>query len=133
MQRLFTFIEAHQESIAWVSGASALMFVGSLLLVPWLVARAPEDVFVRQGKPQRTGLAMLGMVLRNLAGAVLLVMGILMLILPGQGLLTLVVALLLLDLPGKRRLVRRIVRRKSIWRGLAYLRKRAKKPPFERP
>lgn len=133
MERLLALIAAHQESVAWVSGVSVLMFVGSLLLVPWLVAHAPRDVFVREGKPQRTTLAMLGMVLRNAAGAVLLVMGVLMLVLPGQGLLTLVVALLLLDLPGKRPMVRRIVRMPSIWRGLTYLRTRAQKPPFDHP
>jgi hypothetical protein len=64
---------------------------------------------------------------------VLLVAGVAMLVLPGQGLLMVLLALSLVDLPKKRVLVRTIVQRPPVWRALSYFRERAGKPPFERP
>jgi hypothetical protein len=133
MDALYAYLEGHKALLGWVSGVSAAMFVGSLLLVPWLVARAPEDIFVREKKQHRAPLALLGALLRNLAGVLLLGVGVLLLVLPGQGLLLILLGLLLVDVPGKRRLIQRIVRRPSIWHGLGYLRERAERPPFIEP
>lgn len=112
---------------------SVVMFVGSLLLVPWLVARAPVDYFVREHRPPRSAFGWFGVVLKNLLGYVLLVLGLLMLLLPGQGLLTVLLAVSLLDFPGKRALRRKLVQRPNVQRGLQWLRERAQKPPFELP
>jgi hypothetical protein len=59
------------------------------------------------------------------------VLGLLMLVLPGQGLLTLLAGLLLLDLPGKRRLERRIIGSPRVLGVVNALRKRWKRPPLE--
>ena len=133
MDALFEAMKAHKTALAWVSGGSAIMFVGSLLLVPWLIARAPEDFFVREGKRERTSLSIAGAVLRNVIGVVLLIAGVAMLVLPGQGLLVLLLGLSLADVPGKRSLVRRIVQKPPVWRALTYFRERAHKPPFTKP
>ncbi len=47
--------------------------------------------------------------LKNALGVVLVLAGVAMLVLPGQGLLTLAAAMLLLDFPGKRRVERRVL------------------------
>lgn len=134
MESLLESLSAHRDAAIWLSCGSVLMFVGSLLLLPWLVARAPVDYFVREHAPRKAGVGpILLQILRNLLGAMLLVMGLLMLVLPGQGLLMVLVALSLTTFPGKRRLVRRIVRQRTVWKGLSYLRERAQKPPFEHP
>jgi hypothetical protein len=64
---------------------------------------------------------------------VLLVGGLLMLLMPGQGLLTIAVAVMLLDFPGKFRLQRWLVKRESVWRTINWLRNRAKRQPLKRP
>jgi hypothetical protein len=126
-------LAAHQDALLWVSILSAVMFAGSIALVPVLVARAPADLFVREPS-QRRGLGrLLRQIVRNLFGLGLLVLGVLMLVLPGQGLLMVLLALLVLDFPGKRALVQRLVRRPKVWDALHYVRQRANKPPFERP
>lgn len=126
-------LKAHESALLWVSIGSAVMFVGSILLVPFLIARAPSDLFVRE-PPRRRGLRpLLRAIVRNLFGLVLLVLGALMLVLPGQGLLMVLLALLVLDFPGKRRQVHRLVQRPKVWHALEYFRNRANKPPFERP
>ena len=133
MDHLFALFRAHREALLWISWGSAGMFVLSLLLVPLLIARAPSDFFVRPPKRRGGAWWLLVAVLRNAVGVALLISGLLMLVLPGQGLLMVVLALTLLDVPGKRALIERIVRKPPVWRALAFLRKRTHKPPFERP
>ena len=133
MPHLLELMEEHKAALFWVSGVSVAMFVGSLLLLPVLIARAPEDFFVREGKRRRTPLSLLLAIARNVLGAVLLCFGILMLVLPGQGLLMMLLGLSLLDVPGKRKAVRAIVQKPPVWRALSYFRKRAHKPPLQKP
>ncbi|MCM2375182.1 PGPGW domain-containing protein [Aporhodopirellula aestuarii] len=71
--------------------------------------------------------------LKNTLGVFLLVIGISMLVLPGQGLLTILIGLSLLDFPGKYRLERYLVTRPPVFKSLNWLRQRAGNPPFEMP
>jgi hypothetical protein len=52
---------------------------------------------------------------------------------PGQGLLTIAVGLILLDFPGKFRLERWLATRRSVWRSLNWLRRRAGSKPLQMP
>ncbi|MDB4990655.1 MAG: hypothetical protein JWN04_5833 [Myxococcaceae bacterium] len=133
MQQLLTYLNAHRGALMWISILSVVMFLGSLLLMPVLIARAPVDYFVNEREAEKGALAWLSKLLRNLLGVVLMLAGIAMLVLPGQGLLMMLLALMLLDIPGKHRLVQRIVKQPAVWRALSYLRQRAQKPPFEHP
>jgi hypothetical protein len=108
------------------------MFVGSLALLPWLVKHAPEDFFVREPPPRRKAFWAIA-IARNVVGVALLGAGILMLFLPGQGVLMLVAGLSLLDFPGKRQALRKLVSRRSVSRPLQWLRKRVHRPPFKLP
>ncbi|WP_202904993.1 hypothetical protein [Neptunomonas antarctica] len=65
-----------------------------------------------------------------LLGMVLLVAGIAMLILPGQGLITMVVGLSLIPFPGKRRLELFLLSRKAVRSSLNWIRIKADKDPF---
>jgi hypothetical protein len=117
---------------------SAVTFVASLIGVPFFLSRLPQDYFSRrereelgipaQPKPLwRVGLY----VLQNALGVLLLVLGLLMLVLPGQGLLTLLVGLLLVDFPGKRKIERWLIARPSVLRTINSLRRRAGREPLE--
>jgi hypothetical protein len=109
---------------------SGVVFAASLLLLPWLIARAPRDLFTRNVRVHRP---LYVRVLRNVLAAALVLVGAAMLVLPGQGILTILLGLLFADFPGKRRLLRAILRRDSVWRALSALRKRLGREPFERP
>lgn len=112
---------------------SLLLFVGSVVGVPWLIVRFPTDYFTQahhDSKPDSV-LGWVGLIGRNLFGIVLFVLGVLMLVLPGQGVLAILAALLIMDFPGKHRLVSWIVARPRVFKAVNALRKRAGKPPFE--
>ncbi|WP_207621969.1 PGPGW domain-containing protein [Alienimonas californiensis] len=116
------------------AGFSLLAFVGGLLALPWLVAAIPEDYFVgdrrpvpvsrRTGRPRHPAVVWSARIGKNVAGGTLILAGVAMLVLPGQGVLTILAGVVLTDMPGKRRLERAIVRRSLVLRALNALRRR---------
>jgi hypothetical protein len=126
--------------LAWLGGISAVMFIGSLVGMPFLLARIPADFFVR--KPARRErfhstfrwiVFLLFFVLKNVVGLILVFAGILMLFLPGQGVITIFLGIALMDLPGKRALLKRIVSRPSVRKGINWIRKKAGAEPLILP
>jgi hypothetical protein len=133
MEWLLAFAHTHHAALYWVSGVSVAMFVGSLLAVPWVIERAPQDYFAREPGARGGRSGWLRWCALNLLGLVLLLIGVALLVLPGQGLLLILLALSVMDFPGKHALMVRIARRPPVWRGLNYFRQRHGKPPFDEP
>lgn len=120
--------------VAWAVAIFAGAFVGSIAIVAVLLVQLPATYFL-DGDP-RAGwggrhpiLRWTALVVKNLVGAVLVGLGILMLLTPGQGVLTILVGVMLLDFPGKDRLVRKLVGRPTVLRAINRLRARFGKPP----
>lgn len=115
---------------------SAITFVASLFLVPFLVVRLPADYFDKENRhktllqQRHPVIRLLLLIIRNVAGIMVLLLGIAMLILPGQGLLTIFIAVMLIDFPGKYRLQRWLIQRPSIYRAVAWLREKAGREPL---
>ena len=89
----------------------------TILLLPTFITRLPIDYFtddrVADATP-RTLPHLALRILKNAVGVVLVVAGVLMTVLPGQGLLTILVGLVLVEFPGKRRLERAVARRPAV-------------------
>ena len=136
MNNLIDWLANNQQVLVWVGAGSAVIFIASLLSLPWLVAKIPEDYFVpkkrqpTQWKAQQPMLRLLALIGKNLIGYGLILAGTLMLFLPGQGILTMVTGLLLIDYPGKFRIERRIASTPAVLNGLNWLRAKAKRPPM---
>jgi hypothetical protein len=117
---------------------SCVMFVGSLLAIPFFLRRLPTD-FPRYGERhsepgvRRSPGNIVLRALKNLFGVIMLVAGLLALVLPGQGILMIVVAVVLIDFPGKPRLIRWIFSSKKVLEVANKIRKRGGKEPFEPP
>ncbi|MDH3347870.1 MAG: PGPGW domain-containing protein [Desulfobulbaceae bacterium] len=115
---------------------SVITFIGSLLAVPWIIARLPHDYFIRhriqvEARHKRHPvLALIIFIIRNVIGGLLLVAGIAMLILPGQGILTMIIGISFMDFAGKHTLVDSFVRQPKIVKLLNWIRKKEKKSPF---
>ena len=115
---------------------SAATFVLSLLLIPVIIVRIPEDYFSssKQDVKRWQGMNPVSrsclVVAKNLLGLVLLLMGILMLVLPGQGLLTILFGIALIDFPGKHQLERRLIAYPRVLNSINWIRKKANKQPL---
>ena len=74
----------------------------------------------------------IGVVLKNLLGAILVICGVILSVpgIPGQGLLTVLAGVLLLDFPGKRRLLYKILSRPRLLRSINRLRTKFSQPPL---
>lgn len=72
----------------------------------------------------------LGVVGKNLLGALLVALGIVLSVpgVPGQGILTILLGIMLLDFPGRRSLERKLVSRPSVFKTINKLRHRFSKP-----
>lgn len=128
-----------QRIIWWTTGMSLLAVVATVVGVPWVISRLPSDYFNRERRAswRRTSRAPLAALLlgvaKNLLGGILVVAGTIMLVTPGQGLLTLFIGLLLMNFPGKYRLERWLVGRGGVLRALNWMRQRYGRPPLEAP
>ncbi len=130
--------DAHSVLLGGLFVGSLVMLVGTAVAVPFLVVRIPTGYFSGRHRPprqprKRSVWWLLGMVGKNLLGVILVVAGVAMLVLPGQGLLTILLALVLLDFPGKFPLQRWVVRRTGVLASINWIRRRAGYPALEVP
>ncbi|MEX0732788.1 MAG: PGPGW domain-containing protein [Aquisalimonadaceae bacterium] len=129
-------IAEYQTLFWWLASLSVVVFFATLIIVPMMVVRIPADYFARSRR--RTALwanrhpVVRGLlwIVRNTLGLILLLVGLAMLVLPGQGIITILVAIMLLDFPAKFRLERWIVERPPVLLSINWLRRRAGKPPL---
>lgn len=134
-----SWLEAHQGMLLSMAGLSILLFIGSLLALPFLLARIPEDYFA---DPQRhaghlkqlhPALYVTLHIVKNLIGWILVLAGMLMLVLPGQGILTIIMGLVLSDFPGKYALERRLASNHRILNGINWIRRHSGHGPVLPP
>jgi Putative transmembrane protein (PGPGW) len=130
------WLQAH-EHILWGLGAvSMVTFVGTLVIIPLLVVRIPTDYFLRDRhrvhaeQTRFSALRLLGRVCKNILGFIFILMGLAMLVLPGQGVITILLGIMLMNFPGKHALERRIVQQPSVLRAINWIRARANRPPL---
>jgi hypothetical protein len=135
--QLFEWLQQHPEVLAWSGGLSVAAFVGTLAAVPLVIVSFPRDYLSSQVPPRSahwpTSWRWTYRILKNGIGWVLMLAGLAMLVLPGQGLLTLLVGVVLSDIPGKRRVIRGMMGRERILIRLNRLRAKFKRPPLIPP
>lgn len=133
------WIKDNQQIFWWLGSVSLVTLVISLVILPIVVSRMRSDYFQpdrdedRSFAHQHPAIRWTGMILKNLLGGILFIAGILMLGLPGQGILTILMGLMLLDFPGKQRLELWLVRLPAVERALNWIRKKNHRPPLEIP
>ncbi len=125
-----------QTAAVWIAILSTGMLVVALVAVPLLIVRIPADYFAH---PRRANaewhrkvpwFRWIWLVAKNVLGGALFVAGALMLVLPGQGLLTLLIAVALLDFPGKFRLQQWVATRRGVIDSINWIRRKAGKEPL---
>lgn len=120
-----------------ISGiVSLLTFVGTLAAIPIILIKIPADYFTRRIPLWRRShpvIRPLVLILKNIFGILLFLAGLVMLFIPGQGILTMLIGISLINFPGKRKLEIRILSNHRILPVINSIRKRAGKIPLEFP
>ena len=121
--------------------------IAYFIVITYLITQMDKRYFVRKGlirkkisgdsaseKPHITLMNSSVTYVINIAkiivGVCLLLCGVVMLVLPGQGLLTILIGLSLVPFPGKNKIEQNILSRKSVRFSLNWIRMKANKDPF---
>ena len=129
----------HRLILAWLSVGSIVSFAGTLVAIPIMVARMPRDYFLydkselRSYRKSHPAWSLVTVVLKNALGVVFIACGVLMLFLPGQGVLTMLIGFTLLSFPGKRDIELSLARRPAVLGAMNWIRRRAGKDPLVLP
>ncbi len=134
MDFITDFAQRFSEYFVWIGIISGVVFALSLLLVPYLLGRIDAAYFValKPRKNNRNVWQFLGFIGKNIVGSVLVLMGLIMLVTPGQGVISIVLGLFLMEFPGKRNLELKLIQSDGVFKALNWLRAKAGKPPFQR-
>jgi putative transmembrane protein PGPGW len=132
------WLAAHGATTGAIVVSAALSMVGSAALMVYVIARMSPDYFVappseRSWRSRHPVLRIASRVAKNLAGAALVIVGIAMLVLPGQGALTILAGIFLLEFPGKRQLELRLVSKRPVHGTINWIRSRVGRPPLILP
>ena len=116
-----------------VGAAVVTLALATVIVVGWPAARFKGEGPTEVGRHRHVVIRAFALVGKNLAGVVLVLLGLIMALpgVPGQGLLTALIGLTLLSFPGKRRLERRFIRIPALLGVINRLRARFARPPLE--
>jgi hypothetical protein len=134
MHYLTSFILTHEAVLYWIAGLSLIAFLAGLMIIPWLVIRIPADYFAGRRRSEKykirhdSLLAWLLLIVKNIIGGMSVLLGIALLVLPGQGVLMIMIGIALMNFPGKFRLERWIVSRGSTLKVINRFRRSRGKP-----
>ena len=132
-------IEANKALLQQLGTVSLVLLAITLVVLPVVVAKLPEDYFTRKrreaaGRTREKPLLWSFVALvKNLLGVALILVGLVMLVLPGQGAVTILIGLALTNFPGKYALERRIVCHPAVGATLNRIRQLAGQPPLRMP
>ncbi|MDA3958408.1 PGPGW domain-containing protein [Oceanispirochaeta sp.] len=122
-------LHSYSGLIITMSTVSLVTFAGTLLVLPILLIQIPEEYFLESHRKKDSSrkINILFYLAKNLLGILFLLMGFIMLFIPGQGLLTIFAGLWMMDFPGKRVLEIKLIQKRSIYKGIDYIRRKAGK------
>lgn len=139
MEQALALLERYQPLLLALGGISALMALATLVCLPWVITRLPANYFVRNERvvwrdlAEEPAGALVVIAVKNGVGFFLVLLGAIMLVTPGQGVLTILAGLMLMNFPGKFQLERWLVLRPGVLAGLNWLRALRQREPFEAP
>ena len=129
----------HNTLLWWLTALSVSTFLISLVVLPVLAARIPEDYFTRDVRPPSRYARLhpvwraILLVIKNVLAGALMLAGVVMLILPGNGILAIAIALLMMDLPGKYKIERWLIMRSPVRKSINRVRSKTGHKPLVIP
>lgn len=126
------------EEFWWLGIISLSTFFLTIFLLPLVIVHLPSDYFINEKADgfinRQKGVWRISLLIaKNLAGALMLFMGFIMLFVPGQGILTLLAGLSIMNFPGKRHLEIKLVSKEKVFSALNWIRTKGKRPRFQTP
>lgn len=139
IDEIMSWLSEHEALIEQIGSISLVILVITVIALPIIVKKLPRDYFVSEKREPASRarkhpvLWTLLSLLKNLVGVALILAGIAMLVLPGQGMVTILIGLAISNFPGKYQLERRIACQPAVGETLNKIRKITGAPPLQFP
>ncbi len=132
-----SYIYDHENLFLWLTLVSSIGFIISILLITWIVTKIPSNYFSYPKRQkylwdtQPPIIRFILILLKNIIGIFFIIGGLIMLVLPGQGILTILVGVLIMDFPYKYKIERWVIKHPFVLKSINQIRAKAKQRPLE--
>ena len=138
-EKIISWSSMNSDLLFLLGSLSIFILVISVFMMVLIISFLPEDYFKSENRNLISSvqnsryplLKLLVLITKNFFGVLLLLSGILMLVLPGQGILTIITGLVFMDYPGKYKFERKLLRQKGVINSINWIRSRLSKPSLK--
>ena len=135
-EKIISWSSMNSDLLFLLGSLSIFILIISVFMMVLIISFLPEDYLKSENRNLISSvqnsryplLKLLILIIKNLFGILLLLSGILMLVLPGQGLLTIITGLVFMDYPGKYKFERKLLRQKGVINSINWIRSLLSKP-----
>ena len=138
-EKIILWSSMNSDLLFLLGSLSIFILIISVFMMVLIISFLPEDYFKSENRNLISSvqnsryplLKLLVLITKNFFGILLLLSGILMLVLPGQGILTIITGLVFIDYPGKYKFERKLLRQKGVINSINWIRSRLSKPSLK--
>lgn len=138
-EKIISWSSMNSDLLFLLGSLSIFILIISVFMMVLIISFLPEDYFKSENRNLISSvqnsryplLKLLVLITKNFFGVLLLFSGILMLVLPGQGILTIITGLVFMDYPGKYKFERKLLRQKGVINSINWIRSRLSKPSLK--
>ena len=138
-EKIISWSSMNSDLLFLLGSLSIFILIISVFMMVLIISFLPEDYFKSENRNLISSvqnsryplLKLLVLITKNFFGILLLLSGILMLVLPGQGVLTIITGLVFMDYPGKYKFERKLLKQKGVINSINWIRSRLSKPPLK--
>lgn len=138
-EKIISWSSMNSDLLFLLGSLSIFILIISVFMMVLIISFLPEDYFKSENRNLISSvqnsryplLKLLVLITKNFFGVLLLLSGILMLVLPGQGILTIITGLVFMDYPGKYKFERKLLRQKEVINSINWIRSRLGKPSLK--
>ena len=138
-EKIISWSSMNSDLLFLLGSLSIFILIISVFMMVLIISFLPEDYFKSENRNLISSvqnsryplLKLLVLITKNFFGVLLLLSGVLMLVLPGQGILTIITGLVFMDYPGKYKFERKLLRQKGVINSINWIRSRLSKPPLK--
>ncbi len=138
-------VETHEGLLTGMGIFSLIILAVSSIILPIIIAYLPRDYLSSWEKvdskqtsvTEKRFTSRAGFIAyrigKNALAIMLIIAGLAMLLLPGQGLITVFIGVSLLDFPGKRKVIRKLLAQNRVLKSANKIRRWMGRPPLKTP
>ena len=138
-EKIISWSSINSDLLFLLGSFSIFILIISVFMMVLIISFLPEDYFKSENRNLISSvqnsryplLKLLVLITKNFFGILLLLSGVLMLVLPGQGILTIITGLVFIDYPGKYKFERKLLRQKGVINSINWIRSRLGKPSLK--